>query len=392
MKEKINYLFLFTIFIFTLMFSKAIAYPRFAAYGGDKCADCHISPTGGTMRNAYGIEFAKKVLNMDMFKKIAGKTQFSPKITKAVSVGGDVRVAQVDDQVDNQTQPKPNFNAFLSMQGDFYVNAQLNKILNVMVTSGIDIPGIDTKYEVYGMISNLPANTYFKVGRYQPDYGLKIVEHRAYQRKFLWNAPSPSYIINTGFELGISPDWFFMNVGLFNPNNIMNSEFFTNSPDPHKMVVANTNFNFGFNDNKFNVNFGGSFYNDPFNTSDSNHTATITAVRQAYGGYTRIGIMKRVAFLGEIDFEEMWSDYPLKRSLYAYTELNVVAIKGLEIRGQYEYYDENRDITGDHIQRVSGGFAAFPFFGFETEIMVRFPIEEPKLRNDEFQWNFHFYF
>ncbi|MDQ3021334.1 MAG: hypothetical protein M3R36_12305 [Bacteroidota bacterium] len=381
MKGKINSVyFCITFFIFFLLVSESIAYPRFAAYGGDKCMDCHVDPTGGTMRNSYGIEFAKKILNMDMFKKLVGKTQFSPKITKEISVGGDVRVAQVDDQVEGSS----NFNSFLSMQGDLYVNAQVNKILNIFVTSGIDIPGIDTKYEVYGMISNLPANTYFKVGRYKPNYGLKIVEHRAYQRKFLLNAP---YDVNTGFELGISPEWFSMNVGLYNP---MNTEFLT--LDPHKMVVANTDFNFNFNDNNFNVNFGGAFFNNPHNTSDTAFTTTITAVRQAYGGYTRIGVMKRVSLLGEIDFEEMKSDRPLTRRLYAYTELNVVVIKGLEIRGQYEYFDVNRDITGDHIQRISGGFAAFPFFGFETEMMVRFPIEDPEQRNDEFQWNLHFYF
>lgn len=373
--------FIISFFILIFTIAKTNAYPRFAAYTGDKCMDCHVDPTGGTMRNFGGIKFAEKNLNMDIFKKLAGKTQFSPEITKSVSVGGDVRVAQVDDQVEGSS----NFNSFLNMQGDLYVNAKLNEILNVFVTSGIDIPGIDAQYEVYGMISNLPANTYFKVGRYKPDYGLKIVEHRAYQRKYLLDAP---YNVNTGFELGVSPEWFSMNVGLYNP---MNTGFL--SFDPHKMVAANTDFNFGFNDNKFNVNFGGSFFNNPYNTNDSDFTATITAVKQAYGGYTRIGIMKRVSFLGEIDFEEMKSDYPLTRSLFAYTELNVVVIKGLELRGQYEYYDVNRDITGDHTERISGGFAAFPFFGFETEMMVRFVLEEEaEKNNDEFQWNFHFYF
>lgn len=379
-----------SIFIISFLFlicltGKASAYPRFAAYTGDKCMDCHVDPTGGTMRNGGGIKFAEKNLNMDMFKKIAGKTQFSPKISKSISVGGDVRVAQVDDEVEGTS----NFNSFLNMQGDLYVNAKLNKILNVFVTSGIDIPslvtaGANLQYEVYGMISNLPANTYFKVGRYKPDYGLKIVEHRAYQRKFLLNAP---YNVNTGFELGISPEWFAMNVGLYNP---MNSSFLTN--DPHKMVAANTDFNFGFNDNKFNVDFGGSFFNNPYNTNDTASTKTITAVRQGYGGYTRIGIMKRVALLGEADFEEFTSDKPLQRSFYGFAELNVVVIKGLEIRGQCEYYDINRDIEGDALTRISGGFAAFPFFGFETEMMVRFVTEDPVEKNNEFQWNFHFYF
>lgn len=381
MNEKIilpAVLFLFSFIIFD--FNNLRAYPRFAAYTGDKCMDCHVDPTGGTMRNGGGIKYAEKNLNMEMFKKLAGKTQFSPKLSKSVSVGGDVRVAAVDDEIEGES----NFNSFLAMQGDVYVNATLNKILNVFVTSGINIPNIETKYEVYGMISNLPANTYFKVGRFKPDFGIKIVEHRAYQRQVLLSTP---YDVNTGFELGISPEWFSMNVGLYNP---MGTEFLT--MDPHKMVAANADFNFGFSNNNFNLNFGASFYNNPYNTSDSDFTTTITAVKQAYGGYTRIGIMKRIAFLGELDFGEKTSDYPLVRSMYAFTELNVILVKGLELRSQYEYYDINRDITGDHVQRISGGLAAFPFFGFETEIMVRFPIEEPKFQNDEFQWNFHFYF
>jgi hypothetical protein len=384
MKGK-SFTFLFSIslvilFLFTFDIKETKAYPRFAAYTGDKCMDCHVDPTGGTMRNSGGIGFAKKNLNMDMFKKLTGKTDFSPKISDVISVGGDVRVAQVD----NQVQGSSNFNSFLAMQGDLYVNAELNKVLNVFVTSGIDIPGIDAQYEVYGMISNLPANTYFKVGLYKPDYGLKIVEHRAYQRKYLWNTP---YNTNTGFELGISPEWFSMNVGLYNP---MNNDFL--DLDPHKMFVGNTDLNFAFNKVNFNLNVGGSFFNNPHNTSDSAFTTTITAVNQGFGGYTRMGFLKRIAFLGEIDFQQYTSDFPMVRSMFGYAELNVILVKGVELRSQYEYYDKNRDITGDHIQRISGGVGLFPFFGFETELMVRFPIEEPEKKNDEFQWNFHFYF
>jgi len=178
-----------------------------------------------------------------------------------------------------------------------------------------------------------------------------------------------------------------MNIGLYNP---MDQSFL--GRDPHKMFVANTDANFGFSKNNFNVNVGASFFNNPHNTIDTSGTQTITAVNQAYGGYTRIGVIKRIAFLGELDFQENTSDKPLRRSLFGYAELNVIAVKGVEVRGQYEYYDINRDITGDHIQRISGGVGLFPFYGFETELMVRFPIEDPEKQNNEFQWNFHFYF
>src|SRR4030095_3134294 len=126
MKGKFIFLFCFIFSIFKIN-SNINAYPRFAAYTGDKCADCHVNPTGGAMRHGGGIAYAKNNLNMEVFKNIAGKTEFSPKITNDISIGGDVRVAQVDDQVPNST----NFNSFLGMQGDLYVNAKLNEILNV---------------------------------------------------------------------------------------------------------------------------------------------------------------------------------------------------------------------------------------------------------------------
>lgn len=82
MKGK-SFTFLFCIslvilFLFTIDLKETKAYPRFAAYTGDKCMDCHVDPTGGTMRNPGGTGYAKKNLNMDMFKKISEKTQFTP--------------------------------------------------------------------------------------------------------------------------------------------------------------------------------------------------------------------------------------------------------------------------------------------------------------------------
>lgn len=376
--SKSAFLLLFSLILFYCDY--AMPYPRFAAYSGDKCIDCHVNPTGGLMRNKGGYYYAKNNLNMELFKKIAGKTQFSPKISKGISIGSDVRIAQVDNEVEGST----NFNSFLAMQGDVYVNAELNKIVNVFATSGIEIPNTETEYEVYGMISNLPANLYFKAGRFKPNFGTRIVEHRAYQRKFLLNAP---YDANTGFEIGVSPDWFNFNMGIYNPQNLGFLGI-----DPHKMFVASADFNFDFSDNDFNVNVGGSFFNNPYNTNDTSFTSTITANKKAYGIFTRLGIMKRVALIGEIDFEESKSDRPLNRSLYGYGELNVIIIKGIELRGQYEIYNKNRDISGDDIQRISTGLGFFPFYGFETEAMVRFVIEDPVISNNEFQWNFHFYF
>ena len=75
----------------------SFSYPRFAAYTGDKCVDCHVNPSGASMRTEYGTKYAQQDLQMDMFKKLSAKMEFSPKLTKNISVGGDVRIARSEE-------------------------------------------------------------------------------------------------------------------------------------------------------------------------------------------------------------------------------------------------------------------------------------------------------
>ena len=102
-------------------------------------------------------------------KKYIKKTpEFTTKLNKNISVGGDLRFVHVDDEQPNL----PVMNTFLTMQGDFYVNATVNDYISVYLAPGLQIPNIPTKYEVYGMVSNLPLNSYFKAGRMNPTFGI----------------------------------------------------------------------------------------------------------------------------------------------------------------------------------------------------------------------------
>ena len=83
------------------------------------------------MRNLYGTKYAKEELTMDAFKKLAEDTDFDPRINDYITVGGDVRIAHIDNQVPDQ----PDLNTFLTMQGDLHINAQINRALSVFVSS-----------------------------------------------------------------------------------------------------------------------------------------------------------------------------------------------------------------------------------------------------------------
>lgn len=357
------------------------AYPRFSAYTGDKCSDCHVNPQGGAMRNQYGNKFANENLQMDFLKKYVKKrNEFNTQLNKNISVGGDVRIAHVS--YDNQNAPATN--TFLTMQGDFYANAIVNDYISVYVAPGLQIPNIPTKYEVYGMVSNLPFNTYFKAGRMTPTYGVKIVEHRAFQRADFLGTP---YAANDGVEIGISPGGFNFSAGLFNGTN---TNFFDN--DSKRMFVSSADYMFSVFKKKLNINLGASFYNNPYNFTNPQNGDRTDALRQAFGGFTKIGILNRIALIGEVDFMENTSIGNKVRGLYGFGELNFIIIKGLELRTQYEIKRANRDIENNRIIRTSVGAAIFPLQGFETEAMLRFVNNDVLENTKEFQMNFHFYF
>jgi hypothetical protein len=350
-------------------------------YTGDKCSDCHVGPQGGGMRNQYGMNFAKQNLQLDFLKKYVKKaTDFSTQLNKNISVGGDLRFVHVDDEQANAS----NMNTFLTMQGDFYVNATVNDYISVYLAPGLQIPNIPTKYEVYGMVSKLPLNSYFKAGRMTPTFGIKIVEHRAYQRAQMIGTP---YAANDGFEVGLSPGNFNFSAGLFNG---LNTDFF--DKDPKKMFVSSADYTFSAYDNNLNLNFGSSFYNNPYNFINPVTGNNSDADRKAFGGFTKIGVLKRFALLGEVDFGENKRLGSITRSLYGFGELNFKVVNGLEIRSQYEIMKPDRDVDDNRTIRTSIGAALFPLQGFETEAMFRFVTDDRNPNTNEFQMNFHFYF
>ena len=373
-------------FVFALLCSlinsqNSFSYPRFAAYTGDKCGDCHVNPSGGSMRTTgYGTKYAQKNLEMDMFKKLSAKMEFSPKLTENISVGGDVRIAHSDNDLKTSTAA----NKFLGMEGNLYVNAKINEKLSVFVSAGLQSQQAPVKNEFYGLLSEITDyNIYFQAGKFSPNFGIRIPDHRAYQRLYLLNTP---YDADAGLQLGMSPGDFNMSVGVFNGLSI---DFF--DTDLNKMVVASADYTFHFADEKVHWNLGTSFYNNPFRKPDP-LGEPMDANQKSFNGFTKIGLFDRVAILGEVDFIENQETGVFRRGMYHFGELSIRVARGIELRGQYEMRDRDRDVVDDEIRRISGGFALFPMPGMELEAMIRFVSETPGLENNEYQTMFHFYF
>ncbi len=397
-----------TIVLTLLLFAAAssYSYPKFAAYTGEKCQSCHVNPTGGGMRNLYGAKYGKDNLYFKFWEKANKTTEIDPQITKGISMGSDMRMIFIDDQ---QGEGNPNFNTFFQMQGDLYVNAQVNKYISLMVAPGLYIPNtygtspLATKYEIYGMVSNLPAGLYFKAGRFIPNFGIKIPEHRAYNRTF--NDFYTPYASDAGVEVGIAPSFFTLTAGFSNGSSVNKSGQRNNSFDfdNQKQVTVSGDFRWASKKSKYTFGIGGSFLSNPYKYDPANN---INALRQMGAGFISIGLFERVAILGEVAYNRLdLRDSVSTRSDFRtiFGELDVRLTKGVELKVQYENYDNALGVKNNTTerQRYSFGAVFFPLSGLEVEAIyrhVRNGLGDPEppgaedFKDDEFQTVFKFYF
>jgi hypothetical protein len=251
------------------------------------------------------------------------------------------------------------------------------------------------------MVSNLPAGLYFKVGRFIPNFGVKIPEHRAYNR--IYNDFYTPYAADAGMEIGIAPGLFTLTAGLSNGSSYdikgeLNNSF---DFDAQKQVTVSGDFRWASKKNKITFGLGGSFLSNPFKYDPDNN---INALRQIASGFFSVGIIERVAILGEITYNRLkirneTADQRDFRTLFG--ELDARVVKGLELKFQYENYDPALGIKNDptESQRYSFGAVCFPINGLELEGIYRL-VKEGKgdgavpfdVKNNEFQFIFKFYF
>jgi hypothetical protein len=376
-------------------FRDAESYPKFAAYTGEKCIACHINPTGGAIRHMGGIKYSKDELYMKMFKKLNKDTLFNPQLTKGIQIGADMRTLFLDDQI---AQGQPNQNSFFQMQADLYVNARINKFLNLVIAPSLQYNVFPPVYEVYGMVSNLPAGLYIRAGKFKPNFGIKIPEHRAYERIANLNTP---YNSDPGLEAGISPGPFTLTAGFFNGVNT-NGSLVNTLPgdldsDPGKEAVASGDFRWATKDSKFTFGLGASFLSNPYKYSVANN---INAVRQIVAGFISVGLFERVAILGEFDYNrlDIRDSVSTREDLRTiFGEVDIRVIQGVEAKFQVENYNPElgtKDPPEERF-RYSFGVGIFPLTGLELETIFRLVQSgdhNPDLHNDEFQQTFKFYF
>lgn len=412
MQKNYSIIFLFILISlhFVLFTDYSYSYPKFAAYTGEKCVTCHVNPTGGGMRNLYGVKYSKDNLYFKFLEKANKTMEISTRITKGITIGADMRFAYFDDQTG---AGNPNFNTFFQMQGDLYVNGKINKYINLVIAPGLYIPNtfyvqpnvppapVPTKYEIYGMLSNLPAGLYVKMGRFIPNFGIRLPEHREYSR--IYNDFYTPYAADAGIEMGISPGLFTLTAGFSNGSsyNIKGENNNSFDFDTQKQITVSGDFRWASRKTNFTFGLGGSFLSNPFKFDPDNN---INALRQIAAGFFSFGLFQRVAVLGEITYNRLkLRDSALTKNDFRtlFGEVDARVMKGLELKFQYENYDPALGTKNDpsERQRYSFGAVLFPLTGVDIEAVYRV-VKAGKgsgpvpftIQANEFQTVFKFYF
>jgi hypothetical protein len=174
---------------------QAHAEPYLAVQNGFKCGQCHVNPTGGGMRTAFGDVFAQTLLPAKHLD--TGADTWAGEINRFLSVGGDLRF---DGQYE-KTPAAPSVDEFALEQVRVYANATvIPNRLAVYVDEQV-APGGALNEEAYGMYWSAAHDWYLKAGQMYLPFGLRLQDQTAFiQTVSGINMTTPDQGVEFGWE------------------------------------------------------------------------------------------------------------------------------------------------------------------------------------------------
>lgn len=347
------------------------ALPRFAAATGSKCQSCHVNPSGGGMRTAFGAQFGREELPVPQWSDETDIGDLAKLVPGFLGVGADFRtlylVRQVPDSTGSTSRAE---NEFWQMQGDIYFNFRIARKVNLYFKKGLY-----SGFEVFGLLNVLPMGGHVKIGKFVPNYGLRLDDHTAYVRKYTGFSPETGRPEITGLEAAIAPGPVMIGGGVYNA-----SDGFGATGGGEKAYLGRIEGRFGLSEKAF-LGLGANL----FRREQSTGSATL------YGGFGSIGI-GRLTLLGEGDMVRTVSAIRTTTGVLVYGEANYTIVPGVDATIAYDFYDPDKDVKSGATSRYSFGVEFFPISGVEVRPMYRIVTENPTdLKNNEFHFLFHIY-
>ncbi len=362
---------------------QAHSLPRFAVLTGAKCQSCHINPSGGEMRQAFGVQYGREQLPVPEWSKDYSIDDFSNLLGNVLGVGADFRTLYF-----SQKASSASTDAFFQMQGDLYLNFRVARKVNLFFNKGLY-----SGFEVFALLGVLPANGSVKVGKFVPAYGTKLDDHTAFIRTYTGFSPELARPELTGVELNISPGPITVMGGMFN-----STDGFGAAEVNTKAFLGRVEGMFG-SDGPVHVGLGGNiWYNATVPQSVLQRINLVAPVSTSgvprstlYGGFGSFSVGKLAVF-GEADWMQLRSALPTTTSFVCYVEGDYPVVAGLDLKLAYDFYDPDNSLKTGSITRYTGGFEFFPFPGVEVRPLYRLLRGANVDLQNEFDLLLHLYF
>ena len=349
---------------FVALCATAAALPRFAARTGAKCQSCHVNPTGAEMRQAFGVQYGREQLPVPDWSKDFEIEDFSNLLTNFLGVGADFRMLYF-------YQDSVKTNGFFQMQGDIYLNFKVAKKVNLFINKGLR-----SSFEIFGLLHLLPADGYFKVGRFTPAFGTYLDDHTAYIRRFTGFSPDqPTPPQRTGAEVAVSPGPFTVIGGIYNAVDGYgiaqgNEKAYLGRAEGMFKLTEDMHFGLGADLYSWKnlAGFSTSLYGGLGSFSYKNYTV--------FGEYDRIKNNQQDGVTGTV----------------LYVEGDFMVIQGLDLKLAYDFYDPDKDVKNGAYTRYTFGFEFFPLPGVEVRPLYRYnKIETLNTHSNEIDFLIHIY-
>ncbi len=367
--------------------SSANALPRFAALTGQKCESCHVNPSGDDMRQLLGVKYGRDDLPVPEWSSDFEIDDFSNMLTNFLGVGADFRTLYYYQQVPpaSSAASATSQNSFFQMQGDLYLNFRVAKKVSLFLKKGLT-----NGYEIFGLLSFLPANGYLKLGKFVPDYGTKVDDHTFFIRRLTGLSPELGRPELTGAEVAVSPGPVTILGGIYNAQDGIPSA------GNKKAFLGRAEGMFKLSD-VVNLGIGGNVMTGQLNPVSAIPPVPIATfggtTTTLYGGFGSLGLGGKFSLLGEVDWIKP-KDSALQppTAFVSYVEGDYVLTQGVVLKLAYDFYDPDIDLKTGSTSRYTIGVEFFPISGVELRPEYRIVKDMPvELKNDEFDVTLHIY-
>jgi hypothetical protein len=153
---------------------RAHAEPYLAVQTGLKCGVCHVNPTGGGLRTAYGDVFAQTLMPQKHVD--TGNDVWTGDITKFLRIGGDTRFDATDTVVPNSK----SVNTFTLQQARVYLEANVIPDRLIVYADEQVAPNSASSREAYVIYWSADHSWYLKGGEMYLPFGLRLQDQSAF--------------------------------------------------------------------------------------------------------------------------------------------------------------------------------------------------------------------